>query len=96
MKLIVCLECSDVTALRNIPKTCVCGKSGGYYDERTNRSVVVYGPCEVIGMDNNTFYSAIRAVRNGLGGPSEMVRRVTTWVFGHDYDQITRQPEDAS
>jgi hypothetical protein len=60
MKLLLCLECSDVQALTYKERTCHCGKSTGYYLEDGVR-VMVSGPCRVLGIANDSLAQAVAA-----------------------------------
>lgn len=51
MKLLNCLKCHDIIALRlNVLRKCFCGISEGKYIDQKN--VQIKGPARVIGMDN--------------------------------------------
>lgn len=58
MKLIYCLECGDVVALRTARRSCLCGQSSGYYT--TWIDAVVTGPCTPLGFDNRSFTKALK------------------------------------
>ena len=59
MKLLVCLSCSDVFALRYEERACFCGKSRGKYVDKKNAHIE--GNSMPIGFDNRDFRSAIKA-----------------------------------
>lgn len=50
MKLIECLSCRDIIGLRERPRRCDCGESGGRYV--TDLIVSVFGPCRILGIRN--------------------------------------------
>lgn len=54
MKLIYCIECGDVVALRLESRKCFCGKSSGQYeDDRLNATYT--GPAIPLGFANFSF-----------------------------------------
>lgn len=57
MKLIVCLECSDIVKLRKVWRTCHCGRSRGVY--KNEKDATVSGPCVPLGILNRSFRTAI-------------------------------------
>lgn len=65
MKLLVCRECLALVKLRSHPETCPCGRSGGTYLADDVRAAV-WGPCEVLAIDNDEFRTAVLA-RKGSG-----------------------------
>ncbi len=58
MKLLYCTSCHDIVKLlTHVPRYCACqGSSGHYSDDGLN--ALVFGPCEVIGIDNLSFVDA--------------------------------------
>lgn len=57
MKLIYCRECGDIVSLREVERTCICGKSSGQYTDDINAKI--NGPCVPLGIANNSFRKAI-------------------------------------
>ena len=51
MKLIYCINCSDLFRLTLDPKRCICGDSGGYYKENGHNAWVSEKSI-VLGIDN--------------------------------------------
>lgn len=59
MKLLFCLECTDVIRLKsNQTKSCECGKSFGEYTDEINAHYS--GPCIPIGFANRSFLYAVK------------------------------------
>ncbi len=54
MKLLHCLNCKDLFAMRYSLKQCECGQSTGQYLPDGN-NVVIIGPCKVVGIKNRFF-----------------------------------------
>jgi hypothetical protein len=54
MKLLNCLKCHDIIALKMSIRRCLCLKSAGYYQPDGIRAIIS-GPCRAIGI-NNTHY----------------------------------------
>lgn len=58
MKLILCLECTDIIRLTKEYKTCDCGKCGGKYTDDIN--AVYFGNAQPIGIGNTSLLKAIK------------------------------------
>ena len=58
MKLLLCLDCTDIFVLRDINRTCICGKSSGKYIDDLNAEIK--GNCKAIGFANDSFSTAYR------------------------------------
>lgn len=58
MKLIFCTECEDVIRLTSAHRTCLCGKSTGYYTDTLYAEI--FGPCIPLGFHNRSFVEALR------------------------------------
>lgn len=58
MKLILCKECQDVIKLQLTKRSCMCGKSYGYY-KKDEFNAVISGPCIPIGINNNSLITGI-------------------------------------
>lgn len=58
MKILVCRDCISLVKLRSLRVSCLCGRSGGMYFPDDVRAAV-WGPCEVLGINNDEFRSAI-------------------------------------
>lgn len=67
MKLILCVDCSDIFKLDIIPRKCKCGKCGGQYLDHVNATY--YGDSAIpIGLDNYSLVAALKAQpEKGLG-----------------------------
>ena len=66
MKLLFCKKCQDVIKLSDSKsnyRTCMCGKSWGYYKE-DGLNAVVSGPCVALGINNSSLAAAVRAYYN--------------------------------
>ena len=67
MKLIYCINCSDLFRLTLDPKRCICGDSGGYYKE-DGHNAWVSDKSVVLGMDNMDLSDAVSLYRrDGTG-----------------------------
>ena len=93
MKLIFCLKCNDLVALKREPRTCQCGQSGGVY---VDASVVeIHGPCMPIGIHNKELIWAIRD-QFEFGDLKEQFqceplgRNVAAWVIPTGSSRIIR------
>lgn len=90
MKLLYCLECLDVVALRGMVRHCSCLQSAGRY-ESDDLAVTVAGPCVVLGVDSARLERAIREHRVAgaaieahlVGNSSERVLRVARGHMRH-------------
>ena len=58
MKLIYCNNCQDILRLHKTTSSCLCGDSGGHYQE-DGFNVVIYGPCKPLGFKNDEFNTAL-------------------------------------
>ncbi len=58
MKLLLCVECSDVFSLRHFSRSCHCGLISGEYVDDVNAEVT--GNPIVLGFNNQSFVHAIR------------------------------------
>lgn len=59
MKLLLCIKCSDVVALRSSQeRTCECGLCGGKYVDDLNAEY--WGPAYLLGFANSSLVSALR------------------------------------
>lgn len=67
MKLLFCRICLDVFKLRVHKRHCACGKSAGYYTSDGVKAVII-GPCVPIGIDNDSFDSALQNRPSGGEG----------------------------
>lgn len=56
MKLLICLECSDIFNLTMREKHCICKKSSGKYIDNLNTEIK--GNCKCIGFSNESFKKA--------------------------------------
>jgi len=84
MKLLLCCECQDVTKLLSQDRGCRCGKSHGKYV--TDKVVEVTGPCEVLGLDNNTLDHGVTTLdQHPHGGPP-----VLAWVIPRGNPRVRR------
>jgi len=61
MKLLLCVECSDIFSLRHDERRCLCGKSHGRYVDDLNAEIG--GPSMPIGFSNQSFIAAIQMQR---------------------------------
>lgn len=61
MKLLVCLNCSDIFNLTRKEKACSCGQTKGRYVDDLNAEIS--GPCEPIGFSNGSFVEAFKKQR---------------------------------
>lgn len=67
MKLIFCLNCTDVVRLTTDKKECRCGKSGGYY-LADGLNAAIWGSALPLGFANGSFVDAIRnQPKEGMG-----------------------------
>lgn len=79
MKLIFCPECKDLVQLREgAVRTCTCGSYGGKYLNDHLTAVVNEGAL-LVGLDNNTFVSA---VKNAIYGKEKWEHRVDFFFTG--------------
>lgn len=82
MKLIYCIECGDVVALRKQERYCVCGKSKGAYGP-DGLHATISGPTIPLGFANASFRQALQnRPETGLG------REFTAFVIQKDCDTI--------
>jgi len=58
MKLIKCLDCGDMVALRPWFKECKCGSSAGFYLE--DKTIAVSGNCKILGVPNDCMFEIPR------------------------------------
>lgn len=58
MKLLACIECSDVFSLTRKVRRCGCGMSAGVY--RDNLNAEITGPCQPIGFSNASFIKSLQ------------------------------------
>lgn len=58
MKLLCCLECSDIFSLSRKLKTCSCKKTKGQYIDDINAEIS--GTCQPIGFENKSFKTAYK------------------------------------
>jgi len=65
MKLLHCTECKDVVALHRKMRTCLCGKSKGYYLD--TKRVTFSGPGIIIGFNNDQFLRATELSQTIMG-----------------------------
>lgn len=56
MKLLMCLECSDIFNLNKKTKSCGCSKTSGRCIDDLNAEI--FGPCIAIGFSNSSFTNA--------------------------------------
>lgn len=62
MKLIHCTECDDIVALhRKKPRSCLCGRSSGFYTGENDWDAKISGPCIPIGFCSRDFSKALRS-----------------------------------
>lgn len=73
MKLLNCLRCGDIIALRGKVRTCECGASKGRYVDNINAEYE--GPSRLIGINNHD----LNAARGGL--PGEGADEFRCWVI---------------
>ena len=67
MKLIYCLECRDVVALKMLERSCLCGKSRGAYGT-DGLHAWISGPVIPLGFANPSFRRALQnQPETGLG-----------------------------
>ena len=57
MKLLICVECRDVLALRRERRTCACGRSAGRYVDRLNAEIS--GPSLALAFLNREFFGVL-------------------------------------
>ena len=76
MKLIICIECDAIINLSLHLKSCTCGDSGGHYIDSNN--AIIYGPCIAIGINNESFSSALpgRNLAKGID--------FKAWIMGNE------------
>jgi hypothetical protein len=78
MKLIYCTVCFDIVRLKEHPRLCECGRSGGGYD---NEVVAwVSGPCQIYGITNQSFINARQAEDTGPPMPDLQAFRISDKV----------------
>lgn len=58
MKLLLCLDCSDIFLLNYDDRQCKCGKTKGKYVDKLNAEIS--GNCNPIGFANNSFIKALK------------------------------------
>lgn len=58
MKLLLCLDCSDIFLLIKEERKCKCGKTKGKYVDDLNAEIS--GNCNPIGFANNSFIEALK------------------------------------
>lgn len=58
MKLLLCLECSDIFLLTKEERKCKCGESKGLYVDDLNAEIS--GKCIPIGFSNPSFIKALK------------------------------------
>jgi len=68
MKILYCEECRDAIALGHEPRTCLCGKSAGYYTAGGVWAIYM-GPAKLIGMPNKDVLC------------SELGERIEAWAI---------------
>ena len=57
MKLLFCVSCGDVLALKGQKRSCECGQSSGRYIDQLNAEVS--GPCFVLAFLNREFFGIV-------------------------------------
>ena len=57
MKLLICIECRDVLALRRERRTCACGRSAGRYIDRLTAEIS--GPSLALAFLNREFFGVL-------------------------------------
>lgn len=67
MKLLHCVACGDVFALRREDRTCECGQSVGRYTDNVHAEY--RGPARVLGMRNQEIHRSLRDVHVPFVGP---------------------------
>lgn len=73
MKLLYCLKCHDVVSLRQQPRTCSCGVSGGNYHQDELKASY-FGPCIPLVFNNQSLDNALtNQPKEGKGLPFEAV-----------------------
>lgn len=83
MKLLNCLRCGDILALRvRKPRTCDCGESSGQYIDKIK--VEYEGPARVLGINNYD----LAAARGGF--PGERAPEFRCWVIADHCQPIHR------
>ncbi len=93
MKLIFCLKCNDLVALRREPRACQCGESGGVYVDRSVAEIS--GPCIPIGIHNKELLSAIKDqfeygdLKEQFRG-EPLGRNIAAWVIPTASSRIVR------
>jgi hypothetical protein len=94
MKLLYCNNCEDIIRVYDTTSTCRCGESGGHYKE-DGFNIVVYGPCKPIGIENESFSSAVEN-QNEYGYGQEFTAFVipkvcptVDHVASEDYEEYT-------
>ncbi len=60
MKLLNCLKCNDIFAIKSTVKQCDCGLSKGMY-QKDQLNVVIVGECRVLGMLNQEYVTSLTA-----------------------------------
>ena len=66
MKSIFCDECRDLVMLRFHKRICECGRCGGRYRE-DGMHIEIFGPCKILGFNNNSLLYAIMKTPNNEG-----------------------------
>lgn len=82
MKLLYCLQCLDVVALRRQTRECACRESAGRY-EADDITAAVTGPCVVLGIDSHVLERAVRDQRRDGG-------EIRAFLVGSTSDRVVR------
>lgn len=82
MKILLCLECMDLVALRRVRRSCACGLSAGFYGP-DNLTAHIAGPAVCLGVDNESLERAIWD-KAELGGD------VWAFLIGRTSDRVVR------
>lgn len=84
MKLILCPHCYDIVKLYSEARTCLCGKSSGWYDD-DGVTAVIDGSAIPIGISNTSLERAVRLrPANGRGESFD------AWVVPINSENIRR------
>ncbi len=94
MKLLLCLDCSDIFSLTRREKKCNCGNTSGQYIDRVNAEIS--GNCIPIGFSNKSFKMAllIQAQQNALYDKNMDIalagERFEAFIIPHNAKSIKR------
>jgi hypothetical protein len=88
VKLLHCLKCGDIVALRSKLRRCECGASKGKYVDERNAEYE--GPARVLGIDNNDLAGS----RGGL--PGQLGEQYPWWVISDSCGPVRKLDKFAS